>query len=136
MANVETGNGATTTFTGGFTAVPYTITIDEQTLPSVADSTLANTTNESSTPGDLGVPGGFTATVVAATTAALPTKGSVVTGTITYSVPSGSSSGATYAGTGYIDSVTPPSATNNERLEHTFHFMFDGKTGPTWTIAS
>lgn len=136
MAVKEHGNGVTITFSGGFTAVMYTFDGSETTLPDVEVSTLTTSTVAEFDPGDLEDPGEFTCDIVAATTAAAPTVGTVETVTITYAIPSGASSGATYAGTGYIKGVKFPSAVNNERLMYSLTVKWDGKTGPTFTVAS
>ena len=65
-----------------------------------------------------------------------PTLKTIEIITITYPVPDGLSNGATMAGTGWIKMFTTADLANNELQIATIMVAFDGKTGPTFTVAS
>jgi hypothetical protein len=69
-------------------------------------------------------------------TVAAPTIGTVGTCTITLPLWQALTNAATYSGTGYLTSWTPPAMENGKLMEGELKFQYDGDTGPTYTVAS
>lgn len=145
----DTGNGATLTFAAnmGFgtattSLVCTTITPGEQTVGVVDVSTLATSGQMESIPSDLAELAESTATFkwltsTASTVAMMPAlpaaAGSI---TLTFPMRTGETQAATYIGTGFITSLTPPSFANGQLQEGTLKWKYDGDTGPSYTGAS
>lgn len=131
----DTGNGATITMSDGFTASYTMIGGFEQEIPAIEDSHLTTSTKKTYIPGDLYEPGEWPAEFQYNPNTQ-PSIGTVLTITITYPVPSGSSNGATHAGTGFIKKRKFPELKNNELMIGEYVVQWDGKTGPTFTDAT
>ena len=131
----DTGHGATITFgTSGFSANVTNITFDEMVRPVVPTSHLATSTYDTSIPGDLVDPGGFTATLQYDPDEQPPITGAAETITVTYPIPAGMSNGATIQVSGFVDSFTQPELVSNTLMEATYHIKFAGT--PTFADAS
>lgn len=70
-----------------------------------------------------------------------PLTAAAETLTITWQLPSGQSSGATLAGTGFVIDYTPPELEDvlegeDSLLVASFNWRWDGNTGPTWTASA
>jgi hypothetical protein len=106
-------------------------------IPVIDDTHLASEGNRESCPGELGDPQMITLTLQNDGNQAWPTKGLVQTGTITH--PLGEYDDAeTHAGTGFVVDIRTAefqSATEGiQTIE--VDWKFDGKTGPTRTLAA
>lgn len=138
MADKEdTGNGAsitfgTTAFTGKFTQLDP----GEKTLGDIEDTHLGTTGNKTYRPEDLVEPGELTGMVQFSSDTALPALGTVETVTLTFPIPAGLTTAATYAGTAYIKRFKVPTLENNTLQMAEITVKWTGKTGPTFTVAS
>ena len=121
-----TGNTASVTFSGGFSANVESIELIEQTVDLINASYLGTAEFEEFIAGDLKMPGGFKITFQAVPNT-YPTLRTTQTGTVT------SPSGKTLSGTGFVTSFKPPTFQNNTKLIGECTFMFDGYTGPTFS---
>jgi hypothetical protein len=135
----DTGHGATIAFSSGITAfaAPFRkIGAVEQELEKVENTVLSNTASKSYLPGDIAEPGEFE--VEYAFNATLDHPDVLTRGTITITAPlaTGQASAANLSGTGFIMSrtATPELATNGLQIGK-IKCKFDGKTGPTLTVA-
>lgn len=138
-ATKDTGHGATITLaTSGLTYKWRKIGSPEWSREKVEDTDLSNSNYKSYLPGDVVEPGEFEVEFVFNPTAALPNPNAAAeTITITGPVPPGGSSAASLAGTGFILSITPmPEYTTNGLQVGKLRLAFDGKTGPTHTVAA
>ncbi len=125
MADV--GTGATITFgTSGFSASIISMEWGGLTREDVDTTHLGTTTAMTYIPGDLYDPGDLTITFQYDPDTQAPITAAAETITITYPIPSGLSSGATHAGTGYINSFTPGSLTVDELMEAEAVVKFSG----------
>jgi len=131
----DTGNGATLTLSGGFTANFTTLAGAEIEIPDVNTSYLGTTDYETYVPGDLKEPGEQDFELHYDPNNP-PTVGVAQTCTLTYPVPSGLSNGATKTGTGYIKKFKEPDLKNNELMMATITWKWDGLTGPAYADAS
>lgn len=132
----DTGNGATLTLPGSYSVAPISIEIGAETLESIDISTLATTTFMEKIPSDLKEVGEVTVTYKWVSTTAAPTLGTVGTCTITLPAWAALTNAPTYSGTGYMTSWKPPSLQNGELMTGELKFVFDGDTGPAYTVAS
>lgn len=133
----DTGNGATITFgTTSFTAQFTMIGGTTQTRPMLNISHLGTTTKELFMVGDLYDPGEFEAEFWFNPNDQPPISNAIETVTITFPVPSGSSNGATLAGTAACSGWTSGQCRNNEVMSARATIKWTGGTGPTWTDAS
>lgn len=133
----DTGNGATITFgTSSFTAQFHMIGGTTQTRPMLNVSHLTTSAKELFVVGDLYDPGEFEAEFWFNPNDQPPIGGAAETVTITFPIPSGSSNGATLAGTGAVSSWTSGQCRNNEVMNARVTVKWTGATGPTWTDAS
>ena len=133
---LDTGNGTTVAFTSGtFAASIISVDPGSESIESLDASHLGTTGDMEKEPGDLRDHDAWSFTYFADPTDSdkfTPPVGTKDTLTITY--PSQlAGADATYAGTGFVTSATPPSLANNGLMQGTFEFQFDGKTGPTFT---
>lgn len=145
----DTGNGATLQFAAsmgfGTSTTQFeviSITPGSETVGVVDVSTLGTTDAMESIPSDLRDVAEASAsfkwlTTTAATTAAFPdlpaAAGSI---TVTWPTRSGETQAATYVGTGFITSFTPPAFSNGELQVGEISWKYDGDTGPTYTAAT
>lgn len=135
----DTGNGTTISFgTSGFTADFTEIDAGEQTRPSIDDSHLGTTDQETAIPGDLYNPGEITGIFHWDQSASTfpPIDGAAETVTITYPLLSGETVNATYAGTGFVTRAKGPVARNNELMMGEITVKWDGKTDAAFTAGS
>lgn len=131
----DTGNGATLTMSDGFTANIYMIGGTDQTIEALEDSHLGTTTKKSKIPSDLYDAGEFECEIEHSQSTR-PSIGTVITATITYPVPSGSSNGGTMTGTGFVTKRGTPELRNGQIMRGSYTFTWDGKTGPSFTSPS
>ena len=126
------GTGATVTFgTTSYPADPISISISGEKVPIVDVSTLGSTTFKEHEFGDLKETPELEMEVLFDPDEP-PPVGTTETVTVTFPVPSGGSTGATYAGTGAIigfDIEIPL----EDKIVATVVVKFDGGTGPTFT---
>jgi len=134
----DTGHGGTIAFSAGITAfaAPFRkIGAVEQELEKVENTLLASTCKRY-LPGDVAEPGEFE--VEYAFNATMDHPVLLTRGTITITAPTaaGQASPATLVGTGFImaRTATPELATNGLQIGK-LKCKFDGKTGPTLTVA-
>lgn len=133
----DTGNSATITFgTSGFTANFHSVEVGEETRPVIDTSHLGTTNYETSMPGDLRTTPEITATFEFDPNTQPPISAAAEVITLTFPVPSGSSSGATLAGTGFVTSFGGPTLENNQLMTATLTVHFDGITEPAWSDAT
>lgn len=133
----DTGNTSTITFgTSGFTANFHMIGSFEQERPVVKTSHLGTSNRETYIPGDLYEPGSFECEFEYDPDEQPPIGGAAETITITHPVPSGSSNGATAAGSGFISKWSSAELKNNELMVGKCTVQFDGITGPTFSDAT
>lgn len=133
----DTGNTSTIVFaTSGFTANFHMIGSFEQERPDIKTSHLGTTGFETYIPGDLVEPGEFEVEFEYDPDEQPPISSAAETITITHPVPSGSSNGATCAGTGYIKKWSSAELKNNELMVAKATVKWDGGTGPAWADAS
>lgn len=129
--NVATGNGATVTFSG-FAGNVTTIGGAEMEVEAIETSHLGSTGFREYIPGTLKEGGELEVEFIF--TGTMPTLGDVQTLTVSYpQTNSASSSGATLAGSAFVQNVSYPEATNGEALAGTINFKFDGDTDPVFT---
>ena len=135
---VGTGHGATIAFTTSSTFTPLIVSIDgaEESRPRLDTSHLGTTNVRTFIPGDLRELSTFTVTVLAdpATAADMNVPFVATPETITITLGktvAASSSGATYAGTGFITGRTLPSVVTDSLLTYTFDISWASQ--PTFT---
>lgn len=134
-----TGNTATITFgTSGFTASFTEIGGTEETRESLDNSHLGTTTKKTYQPDDLYEPGEFTAMFYWDPEFGTfpPISGAAETVTITYPLPSGSSTNGTLAGTGFVTRRKSGDLRNGELAVGEITVKWSGVTGPTYTAGS
>jgi len=142
MAN--TGHGGTAVLSATETAATATIgtvrsiSLGEMTTEEIDTTALSTTDFMTSIPGDLSSTPTVTVEAIFKTDDDIvAATGTVETMTITFPKEvATNTSPATYSGTGYITSVTPPSLQTNELQVQSYVFKFDGETGPTFTAES
>lgn len=136
-AQVDTGHGATATFSVG--AHSYNITgidLGEETLGKVSTDHLLVTGNKTYMPEDLAEPGEVVMPYQFDNEAAQLAKGVVETLTITLPMGSGQTTAATWVGSGFITNIKRPNLQTNVIQDGQITFAFDGTTGPTFTAGS
>lgn len=121
-----TGNLATLTLSGGWSANVEQIDPIPVTCPEIPASHLGTVEFEEKIYNDLKDAGGFKATFQHVANTTNPTVRTVQTATITYP------NGKTLIGTGAVTEFTPPVLANNTKQLGSLTFIFDGYTGPTW----
>ena len=129
-----TGNGTTVVLsTGTHTSVGRVISIGEwsRTLDAVDDNCLETVKYDEFIPGDTWHHGPVTMDVVYDADTEL-TLGEAHTMVITFPSSDGVANGAEITGTGFLVEQSFTSVANNERIEGTVAFQYDGKTGPTF----
>ena len=115
MADI--GNGASITFgTSSFTASYISVEPPEFTRESIETSHLGTTSYKTFMADDLVDPGEMTCTIQHDPDEQPPFSGAAETITITYPLPSGMSTAATLAGTGFVTSYKPGSSLENGTL--------------------
>jgi len=134
---IDVSNGATITFgTSSWTGAIQSMDISGFER-AVKDRTVLSTTGfRQKAPGDLVDAGSVSVRFYFDPDEPPPITAAVETVTITFPVPTGSSNGATLAGTAFISaySVSVPEADEDMTAELTV--TWTGATGPTWTDAS
>lgn len=132
---VDTGNGATVAFTtGSFTAAIISVEPGGKSRETLDASGLATTGDAEMEPGDLWRHEPWTVNYFVDPTAAAKTEPPLAKDTLTVTLPSQTGgTDATYAGTGFVINVQPPTLENDNLMRGSFQFQFDGKTGPTFT---
>lgn len=132
----DTGNGATITFgTTGFTGEIISIGGNEASLEALDTSHLGTTGNMTKAPADLVDQGDFSIEFFFDPDTQ-PTIGTVETITVTFPVPSGGLTGATLAGTGFINSFKWGPLENNSLMRGTAGITWSGVTGPSWSAST
>lgn len=142
--SIDTGNGATVTFAGGFTGSYTEVGGTEQDIPDILTSHLGTVAAHTYIAGDLYEPGEFDCEIIALPAlealtagAGIPTLGGAAfTVTVTYPVSTGMSTGATLAGTAYVKKRKTATLKNNELMMHTFTIKWTGVTKPAFTAAT
>lgn len=129
------GNGATFTLNTGSVGTIISLDPPEETIGEVNDDSLGTTDFHE-----------FVAAKVADTSpltgvavfngGTLPSLGTQLTGTITYPLGTGQTTGATFAGTGFFTRRKIGELALDSRVVLEFSFRFDGKTGPAYTAGS
>lgn len=135
---IGTGHGASITFgTTAFTGAITSIGGNTNAIEDIEDFDLSTTTRKTFRPSDLIDPGEFTVTFFVDSEDAYPAPGTAETITITYKQqPGETTSAANLAGTGYIKSVTTAQHATGEMMTGELVVKWDGKTGPTFTVAT
>ena len=140
MANTfkDTGHGASLTFGTSAHSFDWTsIELGEISTTAIQCTKLADTNFHSKLAGDLKDAGSITCSFYFDAGTALPAVGGAAeTLTVTFPVPSGGSGAATYAGTGFIESLSLPSLTTDEMQTASMTFTWDGGTDPTFTVGT
>lgn len=130
----DTGNTATFVLgTTGAVGNIQSMVLPEWLLQDIDDSHLGTTDYLTYTPGDLTEPGEIVADIIFDASIAVPSNGTVETGTLTFPLGAGGSVAATLIGTGYIKRYKIPDLANNQLNVGQLTFKLDGKTGPTYT---
>lgn len=134
----DTGNGVTLTLgTSGWTLNVVSIAVAGQTLEMLDDSDLATTGHVEKLAADLTDAGSFTATCRLNQSGDVPVPVKTAeSATITFGLLSGESTAATLAGTGNVTAGGDINIANNEIMNTTLTFTWDGRTGPTFTAGS
>lgn len=132
----DTGNGATLTLPGSYSVAIMTINPGAKTLAAIDASVLSTTGTREHIPGDIDDVAEMSATFKWVPTVAAPTLGTVGTCTITWPLYGALTNAATFSGTGFITSWKPPEFVNGQLQAGEVKWMFDGDTGPTYTVAS
>ena len=144
-----TGQSTTVSFSGlGAIACVRSISLPEFSLESVDASCLDGGASGNSPPGtnviaeftkkipgQLVDAGEVQITMVYALTDS-PNIPNGLQDSITITLPSAGTTGATLSGTGFVSSCQMPSVELNGLLEQTITFVFDGETGPTYTAGT
>lgn len=134
----KTGIGGTIVFSSGITLTGLrykSIGGFRESIDSLDDTALDSSGFYESCPDDLSKIDAISVEAYADFKKSIPV-GDVGTITITFPKLAGEGVAATLSGTGYIaDSTTPPLAAG-QRLMTNFNVVFDGKTGPTYSVAS
>ena len=125
MATV-TGNGTTFALSVGTVARVISINGFSETLDSIDNNALDTDGHDQYVAGDTTHHGEITMDVVFDPAALTTFAGATVTGTLTFSDTS------TLSGTGFITERSFGTVANNERIEGTITWRFDGETGPAW----
>lgn len=133
---IDTGNGATLTLSN-FTANITRLACGEQTIDMLDASHLGTTTYIEKIEADLADGGDLSIDFLFDPTLDYPTIGQgPELGTVTFDLQSGTTE-ATYKGTGVVSGIGFPELANNELMEGSITFTFDGGydsgTEPTWT---
>ena len=132
MADV--GTGTTITFgTSGFNAALISIDGPSRSREAVPTSHLSTSGYHTSMPADLVAGGEINCTFQHDPDKSPPITGAIETITITWPIPSGLSSGATWASSGYLTGYTPGAAVD-ELMEGSATIMLTGS--PTDADAS
>lgn len=137
MAN--TGLGATIAFTGGVTIMGRIRSIGglHAAVEPLDDTALSSSGFYEAVPDDLATPDPITIEGYwDASINLFSALGTVCTITITGSLQTGQTNPCTLVGTGFVSEVTVAEHTPGTRLMATLQVKFDGKTGPTFTVAS
>jgi len=131
------GNGTTFVLTSPAGSVGLIVSLDpeEESIVDVPDDSLATTGEHELIPGKLTAITPMKGVSVFDPDA-VPAKGAVVTGTVTYPVRTGQTVGGTRAGTGYINRRKVTAIENDTRVLVEWDFQWDGKTGPAYTSGS
>lgn len=137
-ASVDTGHGASVTFgTSSYSFNWTSINMGQQTRNDVSTTHLGTTGFETFIPGDLANAGEITIPFQFDAEASIPaTSTAAETVTITLPQATGQTAAATYAGTGYVKSVTLPELSTDTIQAGEFIVKWDGETGPTFTAAT
>jgi len=132
----DTGNGATLT-RSGFTVDIVAITIGEQRIDLLDESLLSSTGFMKKLAADLADAGSITVEYLYAGTYASVALGDAAVSTIvTWPLGPGQTVPANLTGTAICVSKKFPDFRNNELQTATAEFAWDGKTGPTLTVAT
>ena len=108
-------------------------------IPVIDDTDLQDTGNRKKCPGVLSDPQLMSGIVIRSIgTQTRPAKGTLQTATITHGLVPGNATAEIFAGTGFIVDVREPDFTSDTEGRKTFEidWQFDGKTGPTRTLAT
>lgn len=136
-ASVDTGHGATVTLSSSAESFNWTgIDLGSSTLDAIETTWLGSGAKKTFMPGDVSDEGEVTIPFQFDAEAALPTKGTVQTLTLTFPTATGQTTPANLAGTGFITNVTRPNLQTGQLQTGQLTFKFNGLTGPTFTAAS
>lgn len=134
----KTGIGGVLTFSTGITLTGLrykSIGGFRESIDSLDDTALDSVGFYESCPDDLSKVDSISVEAYADFKKQIPV-GDVGTITITFPQLAGEATAAVLTGTGYITDATLPPLAPGQRLMTNFNFVFDGKTGPTYTAAS
>lgn len=132
----DTGNGATLT-RSGFTVDIVAITIGEQRIELLDESLLSSTGFMKKLSADLADAGSITVEYLYdGTDANVSIGGAAVSTIVTWPLATGQTTAANLTGTAIAVSKKFPDFRNNELQTATAEFAWDGKTGPTLTVAT
>lgn len=132
----DLGNGATATFgTSGFSFAIESISFGQKTREKIEKSHLGTTGEKEYTFNDLQDAADVTFRYqFDATAGVVNTNATPETVTVTWPIhTSGNTTNATYAGTGAITAVTPPTLENGVLQTAELTVTWDGNTGPAFT---
>lgn len=131
----DTGHGFTVTFgTSGFTALMRECDLPNEVRQAI-DASYVGDSSVLKIPGDTTDHGQFSIRYVFDSRVARPTFSTAETITITLpKMITGSSAAATLAGTGFMTERKLPNMQSNQLNEGSAVGVFDGDTGPTFTV--
>lgn len=134
----DTGAGVTLALgTSGWTLNVISISVAGQTLDMLDDSDLATTGHMEKLAADLTDAGSFTASCRFNQSGDIPVPVTTAeTATITFGLLSGEMTAATLAGTGNVTAGGDINIAQNEIMNTSLTFTWDGRTGPTFTSGS
>lgn len=131
------GNSATITFaTSGFTGKITKINGSEFSREALPDDDLSTTENKTFVPAVLAEAGEFEIEFYFDPDVRPDHTAPAETITITFPLPSGKTTAANVAGTGFITKVSSADLENNALMIGKATIRWDGKTGPAWTAST
>ena len=134
----DTGNGVVLALgTSNWTLNVVSIAVGGQTLEMLDDSDLATTGYMEKLAADLTDAGSFSAVCRLNQSGDVPVPVTTAeTATITFGLLSGEMTAATLSGTGNVTGGGDINIANNEIMNTTLTFTWDGSTGPTFTAGA
>lgn len=135
----EKQQGAVFTFgTDAITLKIVSIGRYSEPIPVIDDTDLSTTVRRTKMPGELGDPQMLTLVLQGNGKGAHPVKGKLQTGTITAPIIGANLTAEKWSGSGFVADIrTPEYASDTEGITTIeIDWQFDGKTGPTRTLAT
>lgn len=129
------GNGSTFGLSSGSVGTIVSIDPPEESIEDISDDFLGVVDYHENIPAIVARIGKMAVTCIADLDS-LAALGAVVTGTLTFRPQTGQTSGAAYAGTGYISRRKVTSLETDTRVLVEYDWQFDGKTGPAYTAGT